>query len=131
MSAACSNTEIRSVVVIGYGVMGVGIVRSFAAASFRVAVVSRRAGRLADLPTGVAASIAMPTEVPDLVVETIAEDVEAKRAVYRAAEATYPPPVTAEEYQAAIDYLVRVKVLVDADGMVGLDPVVARLIAAG
>jgi len=81
---------IESVVVVGYGVMGAGIVRSFAGAGFRVAVVSRRAPALADLPAGVTASIDLPAEAPDLVVETVAEEAEAKRAVYRAAESVYP-----------------------------------------
>ncbi len=82
---------IESVVVVGYGLMGTGIVRSFARAGFRVAVVSRRAEALDDLPEGVAASPGMPAGVPDLLVETVVEDPAVKRAVYRAAEATYPP----------------------------------------
>ena len=82
---------ISSVVVVGYGVMGTGIVRSFAGAGFGVTVVSRRARTLADLPAGVTASIDLPREAPDLVVETIVEDVESKRALYRTVEAAYPP----------------------------------------
>jgi len=82
---------IGSVVVVGYGVMGAGIVRSFAAAGFRVAVVSARADALRDLPAGVTATRGLPAEAPDLVVETVAEDADAKRAVYRTVEAAYPP----------------------------------------
>ena len=82
---------IESVVVVGYGVMGAGIVRSFASAGFRVAVVSQRARALAHLPAGVHASVDLPAEAPDLVVETVVEEVESKRAVYRAAESAYPP----------------------------------------
>lgn len=81
---------IQSVVVVGYGVMGAGIVRSFADAGFAVRVVSRRAPDLAGLPAGVTASTALPPAAPDLVVETIAEEVAPKRAVYRAVEAAYP-----------------------------------------
>lgn len=76
--------------VIGYGVMGVGIVRSFASAGFRVGVVSRRARTLTDLPAGVTASAGLPSSAPDLVIETIEEEVDPKRAVYRAIEAAYP-----------------------------------------
>jgi 3-hydroxybutyryl-CoA dehydrogenase len=83
--------DIASVAVVGYGVMGAGIVRSFAAAGFRVAVVSRRATELRDLPAGVGASPDLPAEAPDLVVETVEEDARAKAAVYRAVEAAYPP----------------------------------------
>jgi 3-hydroxybutyryl-CoA dehydrogenase len=82
---------IESVVVVGHGVMGAGIVRSFVGAGFRVAVVSRRAPALPGLPAGVTASADLPPAAPDLVIETIAEEVEAKRAVYRAIEAAYPP----------------------------------------
>ena len=85
------DSAIQSVVVVGYGVMGAGIVRSFAGAGFRVAVVSRRASTLADLPRGVSTSRELPPEPPDLVVETIVEDADSKRAVYREVEATYPP----------------------------------------
>lgn len=85
------NGPIASVLVIGYGVMGTGIVRSFASAGMRVGVVSRRARTLADLPPGVTASSDLPPGSPDLVIETIEEDVAAKHAVYRAIEAAYPP----------------------------------------
>jgi 3-hydroxybutyryl-CoA dehydrogenase len=80
---------IESVVVVGYGVMGVGIVRSFADAGFRVSVVSRRAGELTGLPATVKASTDLPRPAPDLVIETVAEDAEAKRAVYEDVEAAY------------------------------------------
>jgi 3-hydroxybutyryl-CoA dehydrogenase len=83
--------RIESVVVVGYGVMGAGIVRSFAGAGFRVALVSRRAATLPDLPAGVTASAELPAAPPDLVIETVAEDVGVKRAVYRDVEAAYPP----------------------------------------
>jgi 3-hydroxybutyryl-CoA dehydrogenase len=82
---------IESVVVVGYGVMGAGIVRSFARAGFRVAVVSGRAAVLRDLPAGVTVSADLPAAAPDLVIETVVEEVEAKRAVYRRVEAAYPP----------------------------------------
>ena len=85
------DRAIQSVVVVGYGVMGAGIVRSFASAGFRVAVVSRRGRMLTDLPSGIGVSVDLPPETPDLVVETVIEDVESKRAVYRAAETAYPP----------------------------------------
>jgi 3-hydroxybutyryl-CoA dehydrogenase len=85
------TAPIASVVVVGHGVMGAGIVRSFASAGFRVAVVSRRAPALTGLPAGVTASTALPPAAPDLVIETVAEEVDAKRAVYEAVEAAYPP----------------------------------------
>jgi 3-hydroxybutyryl-CoA dehydrogenase len=82
---------IESVVVVGYGVMGAGIVRSFADAGFRVTVLSRRAPALVGLPAGVTVSAELPAAAPELVIETVVEEVEAKRAVYKAVEAAYPP----------------------------------------
>jgi 3-hydroxybutyryl-CoA dehydrogenase len=82
---------IESVVVIGHGVMGAGIVRSFARAGFHVAVVSRRGAALTELPPGVTSSMELPADAPDLVIETVVEDVLAKRLTYRAVEASYPP----------------------------------------
>lgn len=82
---------IESVLVVGYGVMGAGIVRSFADAGFRVTILSRRAPALVGLPAGVTVSTALPASAPDLVIETVVEELEPKRAVYRAVEAAYPP----------------------------------------
>jgi 3-hydroxyacyl-CoA dehydrogenase len=76
--------------VVGYGLMGAGIVRSFARAGFRVGVVSRRTATLDGLPDGVTASSGLLAGPPDIAVETVAEDAEAKRAVYRAVGAAYP-----------------------------------------
>jgi len=39
------------------------------------------------------------------------------------------PPTSAEEYLAALDYLVRLRILSEANGLLSLDPVVARLLA--
>ena len=82
---------IESVLVVGYGVMGAGIVRSFADAGFGVTVVSRRAPALVGLPPGVTATADLPAAAPDLVIETIVEDADAKRALYKQVEASYPP----------------------------------------
>lgn len=82
---------IESVVVVGYGVMGEGIVRSFADAGFRVTVVSRRARSLAGVPPGVTVTAELPASPSDLVIETIVEEAGAKRAVYKQVEAVYPP----------------------------------------
>jgi 3-hydroxybutyryl-CoA dehydrogenase len=71
--------------------MGSGIVRSFASAGFKASVVSRRAAAIADLPEGVTASVDLPAAAPDLVIETVEEDVDVKRSVYYAVEAAYPP----------------------------------------
>jgi 3-hydroxybutyryl-CoA dehydrogenase len=84
---------IERVVVAGYGVMGRGIAKSFADAGFDTVVWSRRARSLTDLPKGVRAVDTLPPEIPDLVIETVEEDIARKREVYEAIEKTYPPSV--------------------------------------
>jgi 3-hydroxybutyryl-CoA dehydrogenase len=88
-----TERPIEHVLVVGYGVMGRGIARSFADAGFRTSVWSRRAAALVDLPAGVEAVAAPPPAVPDFVIETVEEDVAVKKAVYRAIEDAYPPSV--------------------------------------
>jgi 3-hydroxybutyryl-CoA dehydrogenase len=84
---------IRRVLVAGYGTMGRGIANSFADGGFETWVLSRRAKSLSDLPKGVTAVDTLPKDVPDLVVETVEEEIPRKRAIYEAIEATYPPSV--------------------------------------
>jgi 3-hydroxybutyryl-CoA dehydrogenase len=84
---------IRRVLVAGYGVMGRGIAKSFAERGFETWVLSRRAKALSDLPKGVKAVDALPQDVPDLVIETVEEEVARKREIYNAVEKAYPPSV--------------------------------------
>lgn len=91
---AVSNSDnsgaIRSVLVAGAGVMGLGIAKSFAAAGFATGLLSRRAATLGNLPKGLRATADLPKEAPDLVIESIPEELELKRALYRRLEAAYP-----------------------------------------
>src|SRR5689334_20964490 len=84
---------IRRVLVAGYGVMGRGIAKSFADRGFETWVLSRRAKSLTDLPRGVTAVDVLPKEIPDLVIETVEEEVARKRAIYQAIEQAYRPSV--------------------------------------
>jgi 3-hydroxybutyryl-CoA dehydrogenase len=85
---------IRTVLICGYGLMGRGVARTFAAAGFRTRVFSRRADSLvADLPWGVKAVSRLEQlddEVPELAIEFAPENVDAKQAVYRQLEEAYP-----------------------------------------
>lgn len=87
MNAA--GNPVRSVLLHGYGVMGTGVAKTFAAAGFDTTVRSRRAAELRDLPPGVRASTALPDACPDLILELAPEDIEVKRKVYREIEAKY------------------------------------------
>jgi 3-hydroxybutyryl-CoA dehydrogenase len=83
-------SDIASVLIYGYGVMGRGVARTFAQGGFATAVKSRRAAALADLPGNVRAVEQLPAEAPDLVIEFVPEDVATKQAVYAEIEAAYP-----------------------------------------
>jgi hypothetical protein len=64
---------VRSVMVIGYGTMGKGVLASFAAHGFATIIVSRAPEKLDDLPEGtVAAGPELPTleAPPDLIGKT-------------------------------------------------------------
>src|SRR3954466_320279 len=83
-------SDIASVVIYGYGVMGRGVARTFADAGFDTVVKSRRAAALADLPSKVRAVDTLPAQAPDLVIEFVPEDIPTKQAVYAEIEAAYP-----------------------------------------
>lgn len=82
--------DIHSILIYGYGVMGRGVARTFAASGFETIIRSSRAGGLADLPAGVTAVDRLPARAPDLVLELVPEDVAVKQAVYAEIEAAYP-----------------------------------------
>lgn len=84
------NKEIRSILIYGYGVMGSGVARTFAANGFDTMVRSSRAAGLKDLPPGVRAVAQLPESPPDLVLELVPEDVKTKQKVYAEVEAAYP-----------------------------------------
>jgi len=83
-------SDIASVLIYGYGVMGRGVSRTFADSGFDTVVKSRRAAELADLPAKVRAVDTLPAQAPDLVIEFVPEDVATKQAVYAEIEAAYP-----------------------------------------
>jgi len=83
---------IRTVLICGYGVMGRGVAKTFAASGFRTLIHSRRAGALTDLPAGsrvVARLDELGIERPDLAIEFASETLDAKAAVYRQLEAAF------------------------------------------
>ncbi len=84
------TSDIRTILIYGYGVMGRGVARTFAESGFETVVRSSRAGQLGDLPQGATAVPELPRTAPDLVIELVPEEVAAKRAVYAEIEAAYP-----------------------------------------
>ncbi len=94
---------IQRVLVAGAGVMGLGIAKSFAAGGFDTWLLSRRAGSLGDLPKGVRATAEPPKDVPDLIIESVPEDLAIKRALYNKLEAVYPADVLIATNTSSLD----------------------------
>lgn len=81
--------EIRSVLVAGSGTMGRGIAATLVATGFDVAVLSRDPARARPQAQGVRLVAALPEAPPDLVIETIPEEMDLKHAFNARIEAAY------------------------------------------
>ncbi|MCC7274343.1 MAG: hypothetical protein IT561_16875 [Alphaproteobacteria bacterium] len=71
-------TEIRSVLVAGLGTMGRGIAAAFARGGHSTAILTRDPAKASGVPAGVAVLGALPDAPPDLIVETIVEELSPK-----------------------------------------------------
>lgn len=83
------GSEIETVLVAGYGVMGRGIVAAFRRGGFKVAVLSRRPGGDLGLPPEVEVVARPGGAMPDLIVETIEEKTEPKLELYKQLDAAW------------------------------------------
>lgn len=81
--------EIQSVVVIGPGTMGRGIANTFARGGHKVTVISRNPAKVAPFELPITVTDTLPEETPDFVIESIAEDMDAKHALFAKIEAQY------------------------------------------
>jgi 3-hydroxybutyryl-CoA dehydrogenase len=77
------SKPIRQVMIVGSGVMGRGILATFAGAGFDCLLLSRNPKKLRDLPAGVRVVAAPPAEPPDLVFENIIERLAPKLTLFR------------------------------------------------
>lgn len=77
------------VLVIGSGVMGRGIAKSFAAAGIPSAICSRNAAKVTGVDPRVALLDELPQQAPLLVIESVPEEKELKFACYAAIESAY------------------------------------------
>ena len=80
---------IHHVMVIGYGIMGSGIARSFARGGHQVTVISRDPSRITNLPEGIFAVSELPHDPPDLIIEAIPEDIGLKNSLFAKLEEAY------------------------------------------
>ncbi|MEC8372655.1 MAG: 3-hydroxyacyl-CoA dehydrogenase NAD-binding domain-containing protein, partial [Pseudomonadota bacterium] len=62
------SKSVNSVMVIGYGTMGRGILETFAKNGFEAAVLTRDPSRIKDLPAGADAYSELPDMAPDLII---------------------------------------------------------------
>jgi 3-hydroxybutyryl-CoA dehydrogenase len=74
---------IRSVLIVGSGAMGWGILRSFAGSGFEATMLSRNPDLLPPLPEGARAVAELPADPPDLIIESIPEKPELKIDLFR------------------------------------------------
>ena len=84
-----NRKSIESVMVVGHGAMGRGIVLSFARAGFSTIVLSRNPGLITDLPPGATACGDLPPEAPDLIIEAVPEVMSLKKVLFERLEKAY------------------------------------------
>ncbi|MBE0622854.1 MAG: hypothetical protein IH605_19870 [Burkholderiales bacterium] len=77
------------VLVIGSGVMGRGIAKSFAATGISSAIYSRNAANVSGVDPRVALLDKLPQAAPALIIESVPEEMELKFACYAAIESAY------------------------------------------
>lgn len=102
IASTFASAPIRRVLVVGAGVMGIGIARSFAEHGFDTALLSRRAGSLGPIK-GVRLVGELPPEAPELVIESVPEEMEPKRELFHRLEAAYPATTLIASNTSSLD----------------------------
>ena len=80
--AVMDQREVQSVLVVGAGSIGVGVVHSFANAGFKTSVLSRTPSRLEGKFARATVVASLPADPPCLIVESIPEVADLKRQLY-------------------------------------------------
>ena len=83
------SKSVNSVMVVGYGTMGRGILETFAKNGFKASVLTRKPALIKDLPAGSTAHSALPDKAPDLIIESIPEDLTLKHELFHRLEEKY------------------------------------------
>lgn len=81
--------DIKSVLIAGYGLMGRGIALTFAQGGHATVVLSRDPSKAADIPEDVSVVGELPAAAPDLIIESIPEDMGLKLAFFEKIEKAY------------------------------------------
>jgi 3-hydroxybutyryl-CoA dehydrogenase len=94
--------EIQTAVVVGSGVMGRGIVNTFARGGHDVTLVSRDPSKVAPFEaSNIRIVDALPDDEPDFIIESIPEDIDLKHALFADIEARYSArPIVASNTSA-------------------------------
>ncbi len=83
------DTEIKTVLIGGYGLMGRGIALSFARGGHTAIVLSRDPSKAVDIPEGVSVVAELPAAAPDLIIESVPEDMDLKLAFFERIETAF------------------------------------------
>lgn len=81
--------HITHILIIGAGTMGVGIAKSFAQVGINICLLSRRPPQLPNLPDNIKIISELPSQIPDLIIESVVENISIKQEVYAKVEAAY------------------------------------------
>ena len=81
--------SINTVLVIGYGTMGRGIVKTFAENGFQTSILTRNPSKIINLPSGARAITELPNAAPDLIIESVPEDMVIKQKLFLNLESVY------------------------------------------
>ncbi len=84
-----SPRDVQSVLVVGAGSIGVGVVQSFASAGFMTSVLSRTPSRLEGKFAHATVVATLPADPPCLIIESIPEIADLKRQLYAEIEDRY------------------------------------------
>lgn len=83
------GNTVKTVLVVGYGTMGRGIAKSFADTGFETSVLVRDLARAGPAPDNIALTTDLPPAPPDLIIESIPEQLDRKVALFQRFEAEY------------------------------------------
>ena len=84
-----AGAPVQRVLVIGYGAMGRGIAKSFADTGFETQVLVRDLGRAGRAADDIELVTELPTQPPDLIIESVPERLEIKTDLFERIERTY------------------------------------------
>lgn len=97
------SDKVQHVLVVGHGNMGRGIAHSFAQNGLNTSVLVRDLARVKDLPAGVEAIDQPPAEAPDLIIESVTEDMPVKISLLGDLDSRYGPETILASNTSSLD----------------------------